>query len=117
MTCLEQWKHYRALRWQAFFGWLFGSYMGRFTVDLSALYYFCFHRMMAIWVLWVLTGLSLLVGFSLLFYTWGRCGWWPCPRCGRAFFAWGPRFFNRDVGSNPFVKKCRNCGLRKWQCD
>jgi hypothetical protein len=36
-----------------------------------------------------------------------------CPRCGFRFFAWGPF----GLGHNTFARKCRNCGLKKWQCD
>jgi predicted RNA-binding Zn-ribbon protein involved in translation (DUF1610 family) len=35
-----------------------------------------------------------------------------CPRCGQRFYAWGPW----GLGHNSFARKCRNCGLRKWQC-
>ncbi|SNS33732.1 hypothetical protein SAMN05421770_101558 [Granulicella rosea] len=36
-----------------------------------------------------------------------------CPRCGSKFYRNGPGIF----GLNRFARKCRNCGLRKWQCD
>jgi len=36
-----------------------------------------------------------------------------CPRCGARFYAWGPW----GLGHNGFARKCRNCGLKKWQCD
>jgi predicted RNA-binding Zn-ribbon protein involved in translation (DUF1610 family) len=33
----------------------------------------------------------------------------PCPRCGKPFFRFGP------FPVNPmFVKRCPNCGLEKW---
>jgi hypothetical protein len=35
------------------------------------------------------------------------------PRCGNRFYAWGPW----GLGHNGFARKCRNCGLRKWQCE
>lgn len=35
-----------------------------------------------------------------------------CPNCGFGFFAWGPW----GLGHNTFARKCRNCGLRKWEC-
>jgi hypothetical protein len=35
-----------------------------------------------------------------------------CPRCGSRFYAWGPW----GLGHNGFARKCRNCGLPKWQC-
>ena len=36
-----------------------------------------------------------------------------CPRCGSRFYVWGPF----GLGHNGFAKKCRNCGLKRWQCD
>jgi predicted RNA-binding Zn-ribbon protein involved in translation (DUF1610 family) len=36
-----------------------------------------------------------------------------CPRCGERFY----RVDSLRNGLNPFQKKCRNCGLRKWQCE
>jgi hypothetical protein len=36
-----------------------------------------------------------------------RAAWFPCPRCGKPFFAsWWYR--------NPFARKCVHCGLPKW---
>jgi hypothetical protein len=35
-----------------------------------------------------------------------------CPRCGNRFDAFGPL----GMGHNSFARKCRNCGLRKWEC-
>jgi hypothetical protein len=35
-----------------------------------------------------------------------------CPRCGNRFDA----VTSFGFGHNTFAKKCRNCGLRKWQC-
>ncbi|HXE09730.1 MAG TPA: hypothetical protein VN612_17630 [Acidobacteriaceae bacterium] len=35
-----------------------------------------------------------------------------CPKCGYRFYAFGPF----GLGHNGFARKCRNCGLRKWQC-
>lgn len=34
--------------------------------------------------------------------------WWPCPRCGEAFFVrgWPPHW--------PVVRRCLHCGLPKW---
>jgi hypothetical protein len=117
MPCVDDWKHYRALRWQAFFGWLGGSYLGRFTSDISRLYYALFRTYMNVVVYWTLTALSLIAGFGLLIFTWTRLGWWPCPRCGRPFFAAGTRFLGKYGGTNPFARRCRQCGLRKWACD
>ena len=114
MTCQEQWKHYRKLRWQAFFGWLFGAYLGRFPSDFNVLLYKLCGFYLPMWAFYMLLVICAVIGFSTLIYTWTRLGRWPCPRCGQPFFAWGP-FGN--LGSNPFKMKCRNCGLRKWQCD
>ena len=36
-----------------------------------------------------------------------------CPQCGSRFYAWGPF----GMGHNGFARKCRNCGLKKWQCN
>jgi hypothetical protein len=35
-----------------------------------------------------------------------------CPRCGERFYG-----VQSNVGLNHFQRKCRNCGLRKWQCE
>jgi hypothetical protein len=42
-----------------------------------------------------------------------RASVFRCPRCGSRFYAWGPF----GLGRNGFARKCRNCGLRKWQCE
>lgn len=116
MACAEDWKHYRVLRWQAFLGWLFGAYMGRFASDLSRLYYALFHTSMNLKVYWGLTAICVAAGFSILLYTWIRWGWWACPRCGGPFFGTTP-FFGKACGANPFRRTCSNCGLRKWACN
>lgn len=36
-----------------------------------------------------------------------RAAWFPCPRCGKPFFA---RWWYR----NPFARQCVHCGLPKW---
>ncbi len=55
-----------------------------------------------------------LVGYMLVWLVLGNVvRAFRCPRCGSRFYAlwsWG-------MGHNPLARKCRNCGLRKWQCD
>jgi hypothetical protein len=114
---VDDWKRYRLLRWQAFFGWLGGCYLGRFPSDLARLYYAVFHSLMNLVIYWLLYGLCAVAAFSLLIFTWTRLGRWPCPRCGRLFFSFGQTVFGKDFGSNPFRWRCRYCRLRKWACD
>ncbi len=117
MACLDEWKRYRVLRWQAFFGWLGGCYLGRFPSDLARLYYAVFQSSMNLMIYWILYGLCAITAFSLLIFTWSRLAHWPCPRCCRRFFSFGPSLFFKDAGSNLLRRKCKYCGLRKWACD
>ncbi len=114
MTCEEQWARYRKLRWQAFFGWLFASYMGRFSLDLSRFIHLISGFYLPDRVFYVLVPISILIGFSGLFVTWFRWGWWACPRCAKPFF--GVSTFGLVLGANPFRRNCGNCDLRKWTC-
>ena len=48
------------------------------------------------------------VGWMIAFVVAGsRMTYWPCPRCGDAFF-------NTWWYHNPFASRCVHCGLRKW---
>jgi hypothetical protein len=64
------------------------------------------HLAAAIWVA-IIPYVVVLVVFSI------NVSNFACPRCGNCFYAWGPW----GLGHNSFARKCRNCGLRKWQCE
>jgi hypothetical protein len=59
---------------------------------------------LAIFVTWIV----LLITF---FYRVHQYHLWSCPRCGRPF-----HFKQYRLGriSNPFARRCLNCGLPKW---
>jgi len=116
MSCQEQWDRYRKLQWQAFFGWLGGSYLGRFPSDLTMLIYKTTGHSMPQIVFYTLLAISAVVAFSLLIFTWTRYGNFPCPQCRKRFFASGSKGLVSRYETNPFIRECRNCGLKKWQC-
>jgi hypothetical protein len=57
----------------------------------------------------------LLIGYMVTLVVLSNMVWvrFRCPRCGSRFTAWGPW----GMGYSSFKRQCRNCGLRKWQCD
>jgi hypothetical protein len=87
------------------------------------------HFLVGLWVGWVPFGVLVTMGLRRL----GILPWAPvfvvlymlaiivaailwgtfrCPRCGHKFYARGPF----GLLQNKLARKCRNCGLRKYQC-
>jgi len=115
MNCQERWAHYRKLRWQAFFAWLGGSYLGRFPGDLSWLIHKISGHYLPDWLYYALVGVCLVTAFGFLIFTWHRWAAWPCPRCKLPFCIVGRNIYAL-TWRNPFARKCVNCGLKKWTC-
>jgi len=114
MTCQEQWTHYRKLRWQAFFAWIGGAYLGRFSIDFSSFLHWVTGLWEPEWLFYTMEAICVVIAFSFLIFTWTRWAKWPCPRCKKPFF--GVVFFGKVLGANPFHRYCWNCDLKKWQC-
>jgi hypothetical protein len=92
---LEWQKHKRLTRinWGLFFGWIpFGAFVMSF-----------FQRL----------GFILLGAYAITLVVIANiAGNFHCPRCGYRFYAMGPW----GLGHNTFARRCRNCGLEKWEC-
>ena len=114
MTCEEQWKQYRKLRWQAFWGWLGGAYLGRFPLDLTWLIYKVSGHNLPETVYNGLVGVSLVTAFTFLNITWTRWGTWPCPRCKLPFCIVGRHFYALTL-AQPF--RSQMCELRAKEMD
>jgi hypothetical protein len=99
--CLEQWtKHRKQTRivWALFVGWIpYGIFVLRTETSTHSDY----------------VGLALIPYVLVLMIVSAKASWFRCPRCRERFYAWGPW----GLGHNGFARKCRNCGLRKWQCE
>jgi hypothetical protein len=102
-NCAEEWaKHRKRTRvvWGLFAGWI--PYVFFVIAVLNWLHVRTTFAFVA------------LVPYILAFVIFGNVvSVFRCPRCGSRFYAWGPW----GLGHNSFARKCRNCGLRKWQCD
>jgi hypothetical protein len=102
-NCAEEWAKHRKrtyIVWGLFAGWI----------------PFCFFGVTILNWLHIRSGLAFMVVMSyliglMIFAT--LVSAFRCPRCGNRFYAWG----SRGIGHNSFARKCRNCGLCKWQCD
>jgi hypothetical protein len=101
-NCSKEWtKHRKQTRivWALVAGWIpYGA--------LSFMLLNWLHLAAAIWVA-IIPYLLVLVVLSVSVSN------FACPRCGERFYAWG----SWGLGHNSFARKCRNCGLRKYQCD
>ena len=96
-TYSEQWKNYR--RWRRLLLLIFLGYIpGVWLISTSLTRYLNWeHAEMVIALSWMFAFAVIGIRFTL----------WPCPRCGRGFFAtWWY--------SNQFARKCVHCGLPKW---
>jgi hypothetical protein len=103
-NCAEEWTKHRKrthIVWGLFAGWIpYGFFVGITVLNWLRLRpSFAFAA--------VVPYMLALVIFSNVVSA------FRCPRCGSRFYAWGPW----GLGHNSFARKCRNCGLRKWQCD
>jgi hypothetical protein len=104
VDCGELWEQHRRrtwICWGMFFGWIpYGAAVFR----LLSLIHLSESPVIVI----------LLGGYILTWVVLGcLVGQFRCPRCGGRFYAWGPW----GLGHNGFKRSCRNCGLRKYQCD
>ena len=103
-NCAEAWKRHRRywrVIWGLIAGWLpYGVIMGAISLLWPRL---PFNFLFAATIPYFLA-LIVVSQIALLF---------RCPRCASHFYARGPLV----LGQNAFTKKCRNCGLPKWQCD
>ena len=103
-NCTEEWtKHrkYKRMVWILFAGWIpYGSLVVLIVSRLHTTAGFAFVALLIPYILALVIFANLVSIFR-------------CPKCGSRFYAWGPW----GLGHNSFAKKCRNCGLRKWQCD
>jgi uncharacterized membrane protein (DUF485 family) len=104
LNCAEEWKKHRIrtrIALGLFVGWLPYGFLVSFLLNwLHSRVDFAFGAAVIPYAL-ALIVLSIVVSH------------FHCPRCGSRFYAWGPW----GMGHNGFARKCRNCGLRKWQCD
>ncbi len=103
-NCAEEWtKHrkYKRIVWILFAGWI--PYGCLVVFILSRLHTTAAAAFVAALIPYILA----LVIFANLVSI------FRCPKCGSRFYAWGPW----GLGHNSFARKCRNCGLHKWQCD
>jgi hypothetical protein len=61
---------------------------------------------------WLNTELPFYILVPAAMVAWLVTGWrmsaWPCPRCGKWFFA-------TMMGRSPFAVSCLHCKLPKWQ--
>ena len=103
--CALSWARYRELArvaWILFAGWipyglLVSLVLGHLVAELSSGWIFA----------------AVVPYIAALVIVANMAGNLRCPRCGYRFFALGPF----GLGHNSFARKCRNCGLKKWQCD
>jgi hypothetical protein len=101
-TCSEQWTKHRKQQWIAlalFVGWI--PY-GLLVLHIQG------------WTHSDYAGLALFPYMVALLVVSAKVFWFRCPRCDERFYMRGPWGLG---GHNPFTGKCRNCGLRKWQCE
>ncbi|MFC1498895.1 hypothetical protein ACFLS1_10565 [Verrucomicrobiota bacterium] len=93
----DQWKDYRRRRW-LFLGMFLVYLPGVCLISSPIRHYLKWeHAEMVVALSWMFAFVVVGLWFTL----------WPCPRCGRGFFAtW---WF-----SNQFARKCVHCGLPKW---
>jgi hypothetical protein len=102
-NCSEEWAKHRKLKiafWGLFAGWIPCGFL---VITATNWLKFPNYALAAIVVPYALAWIVLHIIVSNF----------RCPRCGSRFYAWGPW----GLGHNGFATKCRNCGLRKWQCD
>jgi hypothetical protein len=102
-NCTEVWaKHrlYTRLTWALFIGWI--PY-GALVIEV---FYVLLRQSSFVIPAIVPYALALIIVSNIV-------SMFRCPRCGSRFYAWGPF----GLGHNGFARKCRDCGLRKWQCD
>jgi hypothetical protein len=101
-NCAEAWTkrgRYTRLTWRLFLGWI--PY-GVLAFTLSELL-----NIPGLVILAIVPYVLALIIVSNL------ASRFRCPRRGSLFYAWNPFGW----GHNGFARKCRNCGLQKWQCD
>ncbi len=102
--CAKAWKRLRRNKWIVWIlviGWIpFGVVAGltMFIFNIQS------DRALA-------TAMSAYVLASGVFTA--RVAFFRCPRCGSSFNTWG----QWGSGYKSLSEKCRNCGLRKWQCE
>ena len=102
-TCADEWAKHRKLQrlfWILFAAWIpYGALVGLPLAALHIRVEWAFAAVIPYMLVWLILG-NVAAAFR-------------CPRCGSRFYAWGPW----GLGHNSFARKCRNCGLGKWQCD
>jgi hypothetical protein len=99
--CSEKWKKHRTLTrisWALFAAWI--PY-GILVFNIGC------------WAHSDYAGVAIILYFVAFMVISTRVSLFRCPGCGERFYAWAPS----GLGHNSFARKCRNCGLRKWQCE
>jgi hypothetical protein len=103
-NCAELWAKHRKLNrigWSLFAGWI------PYGIVIIQVFSRWLHA--KDWLVFGALGLYAIGWVAVMNFV----SAFRCPRCGSRFYAWGPW----GMGHNSFARKCRNCGLRKWQCD
>lgn|SRR5215469_4967208 len=103
-NCAAEWKRHRRSKWMIWIlaaGWI--PY-GVAVVFILAVLNIPSDKALA-------TAMSAYVLASGIFTA--RVSFFRCPRCGDNFRGWS----QWGAGYRDISEKCRNCGLRKWQCD